>query len=203
MLTEHSEQTCVLVLLQCSDIWSLRLCLTSREAQLTTTLCVCTQVELCDVYVLHYLLEAHDGLLQLSLVGEVDVVMPLHADTVDGHARILHLLHHIIDTLALTLVYTAVVVVDKDTCGISLTGKLEGLCDELITTELEVLALAIWVSESCKTVIGHCLVHYVPGIDYILIAVDDSVDMLAQTLVEHLLLHRLALLVGKHPVGKL
>ena len=47
------------------------------------------------------------------------------------------------------------------------------------------------------------LVHYVPAIDDILITVYHGMDMLTQTLIEHLFLYFLTLLVGKHPVGEL
>ena len=157
------------------------------------------------------LAETIDGLLNSFLIGEVDVVVTLHADTVDGHTSVLHLLYHLIDTLALALVHAAVVVVDQHTCGISLAGKFECLGDELVATELEVLALTIgagsrstWAEPTeHHVVVGHSFVDHIPSIDHILIAVYHRVDMFAQTLVEHFLLDGLTLLVGEHPVGKL
>ena len=157
------------------------------------------------------LAETAYSLLKLCLIREIDVIVSLHTDTVDGHTCILHLLHHIIDTLALTLIYTAVIVVDKNTCRISLTRKLECLCDKLITAELEMTALAIGAGRNHlainkferTTIICHCLVYHIPSINHILIAVYYRVDMLTQTLVEHFLLYWLAFLIGKHPVSKL
>ena len=52
-------------------------------------------------------------------------------------------------------------------------------------------------------VIGHSLVHHIPCIDHVLITLDDGVNMVAQTLIEHLFRDGLAFLVSKHPVGKL
>ena len=92
---------------------------------------------------LHNLLETNDSLLKLLLAGEVDVVVALHTDTVDGNTSILHLLHHIVNALTLALVYAAVVIVEQQRIGISLTGKLESLCNELVAAELEMTALTI------------------------------------------------------------
>ena len=211
VLAEYLEQTGILVFLQSADIGGLWLCLTTGETQLSTALRIGTEVELGDVDDVDDLLEAVDGLLKLLLVGEVDIVVALHADTVDGHTSVLHLLHHVVDTFTLAVVHAAVVVVDQHTCGICLTGELKGLGDELVTAELEMTALTIGagrnhlaIDELERTaVVGHSLIHHVPGIDHVFITIHHCVDMLAQTLVEHFLLHRLALLVGEHPVGKL
>ena len=210
MLAEHLEQAGILVGLQRPHIGGHGLGLAAREHQLAAALVVHAQVELGDVDVLHQLLEADDGLLQLLLVGEVDVVVALHADAVDGHAGVLHLLHHIIYTLTLAVVHAAVVVVEQQGVGVGLTGKLESLGNELIAAELEVAALAVGArlltattAPAGTTIVGHGLVDHVPGIDHVLVAVHHGVDMVAQTLVEHLLLDGLALLVGEHPVGKL
>ena len=205
MLAEHLEQTGILVGLKRRHVSGHGLSLATREHQLTAALVVHTEVEFGNVDMLYQLLEADDGLLQLILIGEVDVVVALHADTVDGYASVLHLLHHIIDTLALAVVNAAVVVVEQQGVGVGLTCKLESLGNELIATELEVTALTIWAwlltraseTEAAATVVGHCLVHHVPGIDHVLVAVYHGEDVLTKTLVEHFLLHGLSLLVGK------
>ena len=135
--------------------------------------------------------------------------MTLHTDTVDGYTSVLHLLHHIINTLTLAFVYATVVVVEQQRIGIGLTGKLECLCNELVAAELEMTALTIRTrlltrtSEAETTIVGHSLIHHIPSIDHILITVYHRMDVLAQTLIEHLFLDGLAFLVGKHPVGKL
>ena len=205
MFSEDTEQAVILIFLKCLDIGSLGLSLATCEHQLSTTLSIGAEVELCDVDDIHNLREAVDRFFESLLIGEVDVIVPLHTDTVDGHTSVLHLLHHIIDTLALTRIHGAVVVVDQHTCGISLTGKLKSFGNELITAELEVAALAIraGIGTEHHVVVCHSLIDHVPSIDYILVTVHHRMDMLAQTLVEHLLFHLLTLLVGKHPVGKL
>ena len=132
---------------------------------------------------LHNLLEADDGLLKLLLAGEVDVVVTLHADTVDRHAGVLHLLHHVIDALALAIVHTTVVIVEQQTIGIGFACKLECLGNELVAAELEVTALAVGTrlltatSPTGATVVGHSLVHHVPSVDYVLVAVHHGMDV--------------------------
>ena len=104
-------------------------------------------------------------------------------------------------------------VIEQQGVGVSLAGKLKGLGNELVAAELVVTALTIGVgllsgtSETAKTTkaatVGDGLVHHIPAIDDILITVDDGVDVVAQTFVEHFLLHFLTFFIGKHPVGKL
>ena len=137
--------------------------------------------------------------------------MALHTDTVDGYTCILHFLHHIVDAFTLALVYTTIVVVEQQRIGIGLTGKLESLGNEFIATELEVTTLTIRTrcltrtseTEAGTTVVGHSLIHHIPSIDHILITVYHRMDVLAQTLIEHLFLDGFTILVSKHPVGKL
>ena len=206
VLAEDLEDAVVLVILQCLEIGSHGFGLTTREHQLSTALGIRTQVELCNVDVLHQFAELCDGQVELILIGEVDVVVTLHTDTVDGHTSVLHLLHHVIDTLTLARIDAAIVVVEQQRVGVGLTCKLESLSDELITAELEMTALAIGAGLTSRpgaTVVGHGFVHHVPSIDHILITVYHREDMLAQTLVENFLGNGLAFFVGKHPVSKL
>ena len=211
VLTENLEQTGILVLLQCLHITRLWFSLATREHQLTTALGIGTQIQLCNMDSVYNLAETVDSLLQLLLIREVDVIVTLHADTIDGHTSLLHLLHHIIYTLTFALVNTAVVVVHQHTCWVGLACKLKSLSNKLIATKLKMTALTIRAGRNhltinkleWTTVVGHSLVYYVPGINHILIAVNHGVDMLAQTLVEYFFLYGLTLLVGKHPVGKL
>ena len=205
MLAEDLEDTVVLVFLQGCDIGRLRFGFTAGEHQLTTTFGVGTQVEFSDVDVFHELRETADGFVELLLVGEIDVIVSLHTDTIDGHTSVLHLLYHIIDTFALAGIHGAVIVVEQLYIRISLTGKLESLGDELVATKLESSALAIGagIRTEHHVIIGNGLVHHVPGIDDVLVTGYYCMDMVAQTLVEHFFLHRLAFLVLEHPVGKL
>ena len=136
--------------------------------------------------------------------------MSLHTDTVNGYTGILHLLHHVKDTVALAGVALVIVVIEQQGVGISLTGKFESLSDELVTTELVVATVAIgaaWceltIGEVRTNIIGHSLVHHIPAINDVLITVHNSMDVLTQTLVEHFLLDGFTLLVSEHPVSKL
>ena len=163
--------------------------------------------------VLHQFLIFRDGSVDVLLRGTIDIVMTLHTDTVDGYTSILHLLHHIIYTVALARVALVVVVVEQQGVGSGLTGKLESLGNKLVTTELVVTAVTIrtgsltTASEAAKatktTTIGDGFVHDIPAINDVLVTIDNGVDVIAQTLIEYLLLDGLTFLVGKHPVGKL
>ena len=123
--------------------------------------------------------------------------MSLHTDTVDGHALVLHLLHHIIDTVALVGVYRAVVVIEQQGIGVGLAGKLESFLNELVAAELIHSTLAIRVGS--VGIVLDSLVHHVPTVDDVLIAGNDGLDVLLHTLVEHLLRG----VVAKHPAAYL
>ena len=132
--------------------------------------------------------------------------MSLHTNSVDRNACLLHLLHHLIYTLALVGVHGAVVIIEQQGIRICLTCKLKGLGYELFAAELVVAALTIRVrllSMSWTTAVGYSLVHHIPRIHHVLVTVDNGMDMLAQTLIEHFFLYRLALLIHEHPVCKL
>ena len=151
-----------------------------------------------------------DSSIDVLLCRTIDIVVTLHTDTINGYTGILHLLHHVIDAVTLAGVTLVVVVIEQQGVGVSLAGKFKSLGDELITTEFEVAALAIGAARGKLTVskrrtgiVLDGLVHYVPAIDDILITVYHGMDMLTQTLIEHLFLYFLTLLVGKHPVGEL
>ena len=132
--------------------------------------------------------------------------MSLHADAVNGHSGILHLLHHVVDAVALAGVALVVVVVEQQGVRVGLMGVLECLGNELIAAELEEFALAIGVSRSSgpsESLVGNSLVDHVPSVDNVFVAVDNSMNVVAQTLVEDFLLDGFALLVLQHPVGEL
>ena len=111
--------------------------------------------------------------------------MALHADAVDGHAGILHLLHHIIYTLALYGDALVVVVVEEQRVGVGSVSILESLGNEFIAAKLVHHRLAVGILR--VGIIGHGLVNHVPGIDHVLIARNDGLDMVLHALIEHLL----------------
>ena len=156
----------------------------AAKGQLTTHLLVSADVELSDVDVVDHLLIKFQRLVDILLIGAVDVVMALHADAVDGHAGILHLLHHIIYTQALHRVALVVVVVEEQRIGGGGVGILEGLGNELIAAEFVHHRLAIGILG--VGIVSHRLIHHIPGIDHVLIARDDGLDVVLHALVEYL-----------------
>ena len=169
----------------------------AAELQLSAHLGVDADVELGHVDVLHDALVLGDGSVDLGLSRSVDVVVSLHADTVDGHAVLLHALHHLIDALALHRVALIVVVVEQEGVGVGLAGILECLGDELVAGNLVELRLAEGILG--LGVIGHGLVHHVPSVYHVLVAADDSLDVVFHALEEHFLCG----VVAVHPASDL
>ena len=111
MLAEHAEATGILigqVLLHRVSYGSTF----AAELQATTHLFVNTDIELGDMDMFHDGLEQRDSRVKASLRRIIDIVVSLHTDTIDGHALILHLLYHIIYTVALVRINSAVVVIE-------------------------------------------------------------------------------------------
>ena len=137
--------------------------------------------------------------------------MSLHTNTMDGHTSVLHLLYHIINTVALARIALIIVVVEQQSIGISLVGKFESFGNKLVATEFIMTALAVgigslsWTSPSTTktTTVRDGLVHYIPCIDDIFITIYNRMDVFTQTLIEHLLLDVTTFLVSKHPIGEL
>ena len=146
MATEHAEEAAVLVFLQGSQIGCQGLVLATREAQLSAHLLVGTYVEFGEVDVLNQFGILRDGSIDILFRRSVDVVMALHTDAVDRHSLLLHLLYHIINTVALAGVGGIVVVVEQQGIGISFVSKLESLGDELVTAELPMAALTVGIA---------------------------------------------------------
>ena len=123
--------------------------------------------------------------------------MSLHTDTVDGYTLGLHLLHHVVDAVALVRIDGAVVVVEQQGLRVSLTGILESLLDELVTAETVHGALTIGVSG--VGIVADGLVHHIPAVNDILVTGDDRLDMILHTGIELLLGGTL----GSHPTANL
>ena len=153
MLTENLEDTAVLVGQQGIHITSNRLVLTAREAQLTTHLGIHTDVELSDMNMLHQLRVLGDSCIDILLRRTIDIIVPLHTDTMNGYTSILHLLDHVVDAVTLARVALVIVVIEQQRIGVSLMGKLESLGNKLITAKLIVTALTIRVTR-CKLTIS-------------------------------------------------
>lgn len=104
--------------------------------QLTAHLLVGADVELGDVDVADHLLVERERLIDVLLAGAINIIVPLHADTMDGHTGILHLLHHIIDALALHGVALIIVVVEEQRFWVGSMCILKGLGNELVAAKL-------------------------------------------------------------------
>ena len=169
------------------------------EIELAAHLCAGTDIKFGNVDVLDERGVEREGIFELFRTGTKDVVMPLHSDSIDGHATRTHTEHHLVDVAALAGVALVVVVIEKDGLGVGLASELEGFGNELIATELIEFGLAIGVLAA----VGHSFVDYIPSIDNILVAVHDRMDVVAQAGIEDFLIHELAFVIVVHPLGKL
>ena len=169
----------------------------AAELQLATHLLIHADVEFGHVDMLHDGLVFADGSVNIGLCRSVDVVVALHADTVDGHAVFLHAFHHLIDALALHRVALVVVVVEQQGVGVGLAGILESLGDELVAGNLVEGRLAEGIGG--VGVIGHGLVYHVPAVYHVLVAAHDGLNVVAHTLEEHFL----GGVVAEHPAANL
>ena len=138
----------------------------------------------------------------------IDVVVPLHTNTSDRYTGILHLLHHIVYSLALLGVCSVVVVIEQQSVGVCLMSIFKSFGNKFIATKFEQTTLAIGRrllsrTEAHHVVVVHGFVDHIPCIYNVLISVDYCMDMFAQALVEHLFFHFLTFFIGKHPVGEL
>ena len=204
--TKGAEERVVLVFVQSAHI-RLDLHTLATELQLTAHLLIGADVEFGDVDVVDYRGIEFDGCCDVLHRRAIHVVVSLHTDAVDGHTCLLHLLHHVVDALALAGVAFIVVVVEEQGVGVGFTGKLESLGNEFVTAQFIKLRLTIRIGSlaptTWTTVVRHRLVHHVPAIYHVLVAVDYGVDVFANQLIEHFLLHGVAFLVLQHPVGEL
>ena len=93
MLAEDTEHTCILVGEMLFDGVADGHALTA-ETKLSTHLLVDTDIKFGHVDMLHDLLVEIEGIINFLLCRAIDVVVALHADTIDGHTSILHLLQY-------------------------------------------------------------------------------------------------------------
>src|SRR5574344_492840 len=206
MLAQYTEETGILVVLKGLEIGSQWSCLATREAQLTTLLRIGAQIDLCKMDMVDYRSILGDGSVDVFLGRAVDVVVALHADTIDGDTCVLHLFHHVVDAVALAGVGSVVIVVEEQGLGIGLVGKLKGLGDKFVAAEFEKSAFAVrvgFLSRAGESLVGHRLIDNIPCVNNVFVARNNGLDMLSEASVEHFLLHRFTLFVFEHPVGNL
>ena len=134
MLTQALEELYVLVCVKSLnprlDLYTL-----TAEIKLTSHFLISTDVKLSNLDMLNESSILIDSITKILHRWVEDVEVTLHTDTVDRHTCILHLLNHVEDTLALSLVECVIVIIEEESLRVCLTSELECLCDELITTE--------------------------------------------------------------------
>ena len=138
MSAEDSEKVSILCLVEGLDVtWNLA-CLSAAELESATHFLIDTDVELSEMDMINEFGVLYDSCLDVLVARSVYVIVALHAYTVDRNTCILHLLHHVVDTVALCRICRIVVVVEKESVWVSLMCELKCLCDELVAAELEV-----------------------------------------------------------------
>ena len=205
MLAEHLKQAVILVGVHRLNV-RFHFDGATRELQLSAHLLADTHIQFRDMNVIHQFRIFGDGSLQIFFRRTVNVIVPLHADTIDRHTCLLHLLHHIVDAVALARIGSIIIVVEELDSRIRLPGKLERFGNKLIAAQLIQLGFAIRIrllSATSKPAVRYGLIHHIPAIHHIRIALHHRMDIFLKTLVENFLAYRLAFLIGKHPVGKL
>ena len=198
MLAEDLEQVHVLVLLQGAlPVGDLGRALVEAEA--AAHVLIDPDVQLGEVDVLDDGGIELDGVVHLFHGRAVDIVVGLHADAVDGDAGVLHALDEVVDALALGGLGVIVVVVEQEGVRVRLVGILEGLVDELLAGDLVHRGVAELGTARPDGAVGHGLVHHVPAVDDVLVAVHDGLDVVLHVGVELLLGEEVPVLVLVHP----
>ena len=202
MASHHAEHSSILGFLQQFLVVGHLYTFISAEAQLSAHLLIDANVKFSHVNVVNNLGILAHGSLHLLFRGAVDIVVSLHTDTVNRYTGSLHVLHHLIDTVALCRIAFIIVVIEQQRVRVGFTGILECFADKLVVaTNLIECALAQRLFPA--TAVGYALVEHVPGINYILVAVHYGMYMFAHTFKENFLLYQFMLLVIEHPLAHL
>ena len=142
-----------------------------------------------------------DSLSELILRRRKGIIMSLHSDSGDGYSLSLHAFNHIINAVTLRRVGLIIIIVEKQCFGICLMSIFKSLLYELVPCNLIIERLTI--RNFCFRIIRHRFVHYVPGIDNILISIYNRMDMLSHSLKQYLLGNQISLFIMEHPVRSL
>jgi hypothetical protein len=76
--------------------------------------------------------------LDISHRRPINIIVPLHADTINRNTRLLHLFDHLVDSISLGRVGRVIVVIKQQRMRVGLASKLESLGDKLLATQLVV-----------------------------------------------------------------
>ena len=171
----------------------------SVELQLSAHLLACPNIKFCHVNVLHEGCIKGQSFLKFLYTWPEDVVMTLHSDTIDGDARRTHLQHHIVDVAALARVTLVIIVIEQNGFRVGFACKMECFGNEFVATKLIEFGLAIGV----RTSVRHRLVHNIPSINNIFVAIHDRLDVFLEASIKGLFIDEIAHFIVKHPVREL
>ena len=144
----------------------------------------------------HYRRIFRQGSIYIFHARTIDIVMSLHANTINGHTFFLHGFHHIIDAIAFSRISSIIVIVEKEYIRVGLTGINKGFLNKLVTGNLIKRGIAIrtWVFSHASpatlpATIGDCFIHNVPRIHHILIAFYNGCNVMFHILKKFLFRH--------------
>ena len=157
----------------------------------------------------HNLAEACQRRVESRIGGLQQIIVALHADAVDGHTALLHLLYHIIYTTALSRVSGIVVVIEQQCIGVGFVSKGKSLGNEFVATQTIKRRLAVGLrsrglsQRDFGPLVRDGFIDHIPAIDHVLIAVDHRVDMFAQTAIKQFFRGGLSRFCLEHPLAEL
>ena len=209
MLAKHFKQASILIFLKrfhyLTDIAAV-----TAEVELSSHFLIGTNIQLGNMNMFHYRRVFCQGSIYIFHARTVDIVMSLHADTINGHTFFLHGFHHIIDTVTLSRIGSIIVIVEKEYIRVGLTGINKGFLNELVTSNLIKGGITIWTwllshasPATLPATIGDSFVHHVPRIYHVFITFHDGCDVVLHILEQFLFRHKIAFFILIHPLSYL
>ena len=202
VFAEYLENLIVLVFLE-HFLEVCHLCCTLVETQSAAHILVDAYVQLCNVYVVHYLGISADGGIHVCRARSVNIVVPLHSYSVDRYSCFLHLLDHIVDSLALGRISLIVIVVEQKCVRVRLTGIFESLGDEFFACDLIERGVSVRGCSRPSLLVRHSLVHDIPAVNYVLVAGYNSIDVALHIGIELILGEEFSLFILIDPLAYL
>ena len=209
MLAKHFKQASILIFLKRFDYLTDVAAITA-EVELSSHFLIGTNIQLGNMDMSHYRRVFCQGSIYIFHARTVDIVMSLHADTINGHTFFLHGFHHIIDAVALSGIGSIIVIVEKQHVRVGLTGIDKGFLNKLVTGYLIKGGIAIraWLLSHASpatlpSTIGDSFVHHIPRIYHIFITLHDGCDVMLHILEQFLFRHKIAFFILIHPFSYL
>ena len=159
-------------------------------------------VQLGDMDVLHYCRVFRQGGIYIFHTWAVDVVMPLHTDTVDGYTFFFHGLHHVVDAVALLGIGGIVIIIEKEYVGVGLASVDKGFLDEFIACYLiegRVAVGAGLLSHDRPSAVGNCFIHYIPCVYHVFVTFHNSCDVVFHVLEQFFFGYKISFFILIHP----